>query len=1035
MEQVRRWWSDKGRRPWGAALTAALLAGLGALLSFLFHLGVVGGTPIVFGVAGLYVAWLTVPTTKKTASSRRIAKWDPVELGVHQVVGGGPLPRYIVRRNDELLAAVLEPAVQASRLVVLRGGSSSGKSRAAYEAVKARLAQWQLDYPTGPATLTARLNDGIPSRTILWLRELRDYAERDGGQAALEALADLLHGKGQIVITTVWPEQWQRYTDAANTGYGQDPAAAAAGRLLQGLPDLTGAVLTAIDPARGGVIDVPCEFTSDDLARVTKKADSTLVEAAAAAAAAGKGGQVTQYLAGVPALLNRYNKAGGDPYGQAVITAAMDATRLGHASPLPSALLQEAAVGYLTPEQRTQPLARWNEAALKWASQELYGAVRAIQPVPPAAGTGVAGYRVADYLDQHGRRTRQDQVGPASLWDSIVTHTASRVDLIRLSHAAQDRGLYRHAAALLTRAAALGDGSAASLLLSLLRRVSPQDVTSAGNWAAVQIRIDDAWKVAALLRALRAAGADDAVQALLARDLVAQAKLDSEAGVAMLLRELRAAGADDAVQALLARDPVAQAKLDSPASVAMLIFELRNSGAVDAAHMLAERAAAHVNLDNPQEVASWLEQLRLIEAVDLARVLAERAAAHAKLGEPQDVARLLTEVREAGADDAAHMLAERAAAHANLGKPGSGELVKQLRNAGVGDAAQALVEGAAAHADLSNSHEVGTLLGLLGKVGADGTAKALAREAAAHASLDNPMDVAVLLRQACEAGADDAVQALLARDPAAHANLDNPVIVEWALKDLRWTGFDNVARALAARAAAQIDLAIPRNVAMLLRELRETEADDAIDALLARDPAEHTSINEPGSVAVLLRELRAAGADNAARTLLARNPAAHVCLDYLYGVTRLLEQLCEAGAYDAAKALAERAAVHARIDNAQDVTALLREMHEAGTIDAARALAERAANAGMINIFFEAYPDEVDRCPFGREPDGTPAHPWRCSGELRKRFRETLSASNWLWRLQETARKSKEDHRDAQFYEPPHQVGHLRAASWLGEVY
>ena len=58
--------------------------------------------------------------------------------------------------------------------------------------------------------------------------------------------------------------------------------------------------------------------------------------------------------------------------------------------------------------------------------------MRALQPVPPPSGTGVAGYQVADYLDQHGRRTRQDQLGPASLWDALTAHAASVGDLTRL---------------------------------------------------------------------------------------------------------------------------------------------------------------------------------------------------------------------------------------------------------------------------------------------------------------------------------------------------------------------------------------------------------------------------------------------------------------------------------------------------------------------------------------------------------------------------------------------------------------------------
>ena len=237
--------------------------------------------------------------------------------------------------------------------------------------------------------------------------------------------------------------------------------------------------------------------------------------AAAAAAGAGQDGQVTQYLAGVPDLLDRYAGPGGDPYGQAVITAAMDATRLGHASPLPAALLQEAAVGYLTGPQRTKDIASWRDTALAWAAEELNGAVRALQPVPPPSGTGVAGYQVADYLDQHGRRTRQDQLGPASLWDALTVHTASASDLTRLGQAARDRGLYRQAAALWTTAAALGSTDAARQLITHLRQVSPGDTTRAARWAIRHAGFDAPWAVAWLTcRQLRETGAE--VQALVA---------------------------------------------------------------------------------------------------------------------------------------------------------------------------------------------------------------------------------------------------------------------------------------------------------------------------------------------------------------------------------------------------------------------------------------------------------------------------------------------------------------------------------------
>jgi hypothetical protein len=427
---------------------------------------------ILLGMPTLYVAWLAVPgvmgVTKRPVHGRLTRSWDPVDLGVHQVIGGGPMPAYVRRPHDELLRAVLDPAVPASRLVVVRGGSSTGKTRAAYEAVVARLADWQLDYPLDPGALEERLETGVPARTVLWLGELRQYVDADGGPAVLARLADLLDDDGHLIITTSWPEHWTTYTAAARAGLGAADPAGTAGRLLKRLPELTDCDPTGIKPARGGVIDVPDGFTLADLKAATRTGDSVLAAAVAAAADAGQDGQVTQYLAGVPDLLDRYEGAGGDPYGRAILTAAMDATQLGHASPLPAALLQEAAVGYLTDPQRTKDIASWRDSAMEWATEELKGTVRALQPVPGGSGTGIAGYQVADYLIQYATRKRRSVFVPASTWDAILNHVGDPTDAARLAGNASDRKLYHYAIPLYRHAANAGDWPAAQNLVRLL---------------------------------------------------------------------------------------------------------------------------------------------------------------------------------------------------------------------------------------------------------------------------------------------------------------------------------------------------------------------------------------------------------------------------------------------------------------------------------------------------------------------------------------------------------------------------------------
>jgi hypothetical protein len=818
-----------------------------------------------------------------------VARWDPADLGVHQVIGGGTLPPYVRRPHDEVLSAVLNPAVTATRLVVLRGGSSSGKTRAAWEAVREQVPGWRLVYPLDSGALSDLLEEGIRPRTVLWLGELRQYADADGGPTVLARLARLLDGgKRLLLVTTMWPEQWTAYTDAAHAGPAAAGQPGTAGRLLKPLPQLSGADPASVDPVRGGVIEVPAEFSAAEVAAATATGDPVLAAAVESAAAAGQGGQVTQYLAGVPALLDRYRGTGGDPYGQAVIAAAIDAARLGHAGLMPAAFLQEAAVGYLTDIQRTRDIAEWRDPALEWACAELKGAVRAVVSVAPSSGTGVAGYRPADWLEQYGQRTRKDEVGPASLWDALTIHAASASDLTRLASAGKRRGLYRHAADLWTKAAAAGDPSAATGLIDLLRRVSPGDIPRAARWAAASSSLNEPRAVAGVLDALAEAGADDAVEVLLARDPAAHVGLDHLLGVAELLEALTRAGADDALAALAAR-AAAQVDLDYPKGVAELLNALWLAEADDAVAVLAARAAAQANLEAPGGIGILLIVLASVgpRASDAAVVLAARAASDIGFGHrPWRVAELLDALAEVGADDAVEVL---------------------------------LARDPAAHVSLDNAEDVADvaeLLLALERVGAGDAVAVLAARAAAHASLDSAGGIADLLNALAEVGADDAVEVLLARNPAAQAGLGYSQGVG-LLNALAKAGAGDAVAVLAARAASNASLAHPWDVTALLDALAAAGADDAVEVLLARDPAAHVRLHDSASVARLLLALARAGAGDAVAVLAAR-AGARAELDHPAGrsaVAYLEDALRAVGASDAADVLAARAAaLHSRRD-------------------------------------------------------------------------------------------------------------------------
>jgi TPR repeat protein len=409
------------------------------------------------GLPGDDEAWrrLLAAAAGNATWGKAIGEWDPIRLGVHRAIGGGELPAYVARDHDALLRAVLDPGSAANRLIVLRGGSSTGKSRAAFEAVRARVPTWPVDYPPSEVATLARLSAGIRPQTVLWLDELRDYAETRAGRSALARIADLLDGEDQvIVLATLWPQFWRLYVDRPEGEPGTTDTYAVVRRLLLPLPCLTDMRPGDIDPSAGGVLDVPEKFGRPDLDRaavlVRENGDAALSEAIEAAAAAGADGEITQYLAGVPDLLDHYEGPGADPYGHAVVTAAMDASRTGFTGVYPASLLTTAAEGYLTDRQRAAAAPDWRDRALSYASRELRGAVCALDPIPPEQGDGVAGYRLADYLDQHGRRERRARVLPSTLWEALASHYSAAEDRIRLALIAEARGLYRLAAQLAT---------------------------------------------------------------------------------------------------------------------------------------------------------------------------------------------------------------------------------------------------------------------------------------------------------------------------------------------------------------------------------------------------------------------------------------------------------------------------------------------------------------------------------------------------------------------------------------------------------
>ncbi|MGW3686621.1 hypothetical protein [Streptomyces sp. NPDC005125] len=233
--------------------------------------------------------------------------------------------------------------------------------------------------------------------------------------------------------------------------------------------------------------------------------DRRLVEAAQHAA----DGMITQYLAAAPDLLSHYQTA--EPGPRELLEAAMDARRLGHPLSLPRSFLKKASEGYLTPtewELLPDP-DNWVDQALATLKQPVKGtpgplhAKRRERGASDHQGTQAEqAYVLADFLDQHGHKTRRASRVPGLFWQAALDHwevAASR----SLAGSADARGLIKFACELwakvgdyLSVADRLADANRLSEALPWYKRAADGGDHTASKQAADRLaeadRLDEA---------------------------------------------------------------------------------------------------------------------------------------------------------------------------------------------------------------------------------------------------------------------------------------------------------------------------------------------------------------------------------------------------------------------------------------------------------------------------------------------------------------------------------------------------------------
>ncbi|MFC7013176.1 alpha/beta fold hydrolase [Streptomyces viridiviolaceus] len=851
---------------------------------------------------------------------------------------GAGLTPYLARAHDDALRRVLKSTIDdgPSIFVILTGDSSTGKTRALYEALREMAPDRPLLRPATPDDLLELIESGrLVSGSVLWLNETQRFLYGASGErAATELRSALERRSGVIAVGTLWTEPY--WNELTALGISEDPYGKAR------------ALLT--NPALAVRIPVSAELTEEDRGRwqdlARKCADNRLSQALNAGA---NDGRVIQHLSGGPELLRAFMEGPGAHFTHteyAVLSAALDARRLGHRTPILTDLLSEAADGALDPRHRSaEP--DWAIETLRSLSTgvrrdgtrtDVRNTLASLTPYRTRSGAS-ASYEPADYLDQNTRSRRADQLGSSSLWEALKLHTRDPDDLERLADSAWKRGLYKDSFQLSRKAILAGHPTAAGDLVQRLTRTLDPDYSGL-EWITKHTPLTDPATVTRLLSHFRASGGRRALATI-----------------------------------LLNRDPAVHVNLQDPFTVAQLINSLIKSGARDAASRLAARKPAdYVTASDPRAASLLFTSLRKVDEDQAAAVMDQITTVS-----PNDAGAIAFRIRQLQSSGATYAIARlldlNPVSKVGLRNPGDlAELINALRKSGLIDSLSVLLaRDPLSEVNLKDTRGLIQLIAQLRQTnGAEAMAASLALRWANHVDLRSPQIVAYILRESRSVEAHQAVATLLARDPAAHVRVNSAYTLAKLLTELRELGEHDAVDLLGNRLVCDTSSRNPATIASIIRVLRRVRAERAIATLLARNPESEVTLENPGDVAQLIKQLDAVAAERAIATLLARNPESEVTLENPGDVAQLIKQLKAVAAERAiATLLARNPEKHASVTNARAVRRLLKQLRQVGAVRATEILTRRAMDSGA---------DLPERYKsYGRECNGLAADPWTWS--------------------------------------------------------
>jgi transcriptional regulator with XRE-family HTH domain len=121
-------------------------------------------------------------------------------------------PPYVPRTHDPALRADITAAAagELRALIVVRGTSSTGKTRSLWEAVRALCPGWAVIRPRSASAARDLPGSGLLDRpTVVWLNELQGFLGPDGTGLSVHVLSDLYDAATApvVLVGTLWPDR------------------------------------------------------------------------------------------------------------------------------------------------------------------------------------------------------------------------------------------------------------------------------------------------------------------------------------------------------------------------------------------------------------------------------------------------------------------------------------------------------------------------------------------------------------------------------------------------------------------------------------------------------------------------------------------------------------------------------------------------------------------------------------------------------------------------------------------------------------